>query len=177
MGLIVILVAVLAGCASTTLSPHERQQQKQQLQGVLQGLSSAVDPDEARRLANTLVDYSVALKSHYGIDTGPVVHNMLVNAGVKERGLCIHWTRDLLAKIKSLRLSSFQLYWAQAYRDERFRLEHNAPVIAARGQPFAQGLVLDGWRHSGQLAVVPVREDRYPWRNQSGKYCGAACVP
>ncbi len=41
--------------------------------------------------------------------------------------------------------------------------EHSTVVIAARGEGFHEGLVLDGWRYSGCLYWGAVIADRYRW--------------
>ena len=42
--------------------------------------------------------------------------------------------------------------------------EHNSLVVTAHRLPFAQGVVLDAWRHSGRLWFGGVATDKYPWQ-------------
>jgi len=92
----------------------------------------------------------------------PLLHNVLVNVGLRERGLCWHWTEDLLARLGDLPLDAYDLHWATAHRGEMFR-EHNSVVVTAKGGAFESGIVLDPWRDSGRLYFGPVQGDRYPW--------------
>lgn len=135
----------------------------QQLNEQLSGLGIAIDPAEARQVAETAIIYSHTLATRYRVVRPAVWHNILVRMGARERGLCYHWTTDLMRKLQTLGLTSFDLYWGVAHQGSELR-EHNSVVIAARGQVFQSGIVLDPWRHSGDLYWTDVSGDRYPWR-------------
>jgi hypothetical protein len=92
-----------------------------------------------------------------------VFHNLLIQIGVRERGLCYQWTEDLMQHLQSLHLQSYRLLWGVAYRGSDLR-EHNSVVITALGQRFEDGLILDPWRDSGNLYWVTVHKDSYPWQ-------------
>lgn len=95
--------------------------------------------------------------------TGPAqFHNFLVNIGIKKRGLCHHWTRDLIERLHALKLNTLEFHWATARRGTL--REHNAVVVTAKRAPFSSGIVLDPWRRSGRLFAGGVETDRYPWR-------------
>ena len=132
------------------------------LAGRLTALSRSVAPVEAQRLARAAHSESADLALRYRPVGPPQLHNFLVNAGVKERGLCHHWARDLGERLAQLKLRTLTLRWGIA-RAGTLR-EHNAVVVTARGQPFSEGIVLDAWRHSGRLFSGPVAADKYPWR-------------
>ncbi len=85
-----------------------------------------------------------------------------------------------MRELQALRLTTLELHWAEA-RPGTLR-EHNCVVVTARGQPFAQGIVLDGWRNSGRLFWSPVVLDHhYPWRKNDTGYLrrvlGDSAVP
>jgi len=134
-----------------------------QLEQELIGLSTTIDKTEARILAETAVREAAVLAEEYQLVRPAVSHNLLVVFGVKDRGLCYHWTEDLMKRLEALDLKSVQLHWAVAYRGSELR-EHNCVVITGSGQPFLQGIVLDPWRNSGNLYWVRVTEDSYPWK-------------
>jgi hypothetical protein len=90
---------------------------------------------------------------------------VLVRIGLKDRGLCHHWTTDLMEQLELLELKTYQLYWGVAHRGSELR-EHNSVVVAAKGQRFEEGIVLDPWRNSGELHWTPVKNDRYPWKER-----------
>jgi hypothetical protein len=122
----------------------------------------ANDADEPRLLARAAIAHSRSLAAEYRIARPPLLHNVLVNVGIKERGLCWHWTEDLLARLDELSLEHYELHWGTAYRGRLFR-EHNTVIVTAKGSPLETGIVLDPWRGSGQLYWTPVSDDSYPW--------------
>ena len=134
-----------------------------QLEQALNTLSASVDKTEALLVAETAVRESAVLAEEYQLVRPAVAHNLLVVLGMKERGLCYHWTEDLLKRLQALEIKSFQLQWGVAYRGSELR-EHNCVVITARGQRFAKGIVLDPWRNSGNLFWAEVAKDSYPWK-------------
>ena len=134
-----------------------------QLEYVLLALSAAVDKTEAMMVAETAVRESAVLAEEYQLVRPAVAHNLLVALGVKDRGLCYHWTEDLMKRLQALDLKSLQLYWGVAHRGSELR-EHNCVVVTARGQGFFKGIVLDPWRTSGNLFWARVTKDSYPWK-------------
>ena len=134
-----------------------------QLERELIGLNPAIDKAEARILAETAVRESAVLAEEYQLVRPAVAHNLLVVFGIKDRGLCYHWTGDLMKRLQALDLKSVQLQWGVAYRGSELR-EHNCVVVTAKGQGFFKGIVLDPWRNSGNLFWAQVDEDSYPWK-------------
>ncbi|MEJ2731704.1 MAG: hypothetical protein P8185_24870 [Deltaproteobacteria bacterium] len=132
------------------------------LEHELIGLSAAVDKAEARLLAETAVRESAVLAEEYQLVRPAVAHNLLVVLGVRDRGLCYHWTQDLMKRLQALGLKSLELQWGVAYRGSDLR-EHNSVVVTANGQTFFGGIVLDPWRNSGNLYWARVSKDNYPW--------------
>ena len=134
-----------------------------QLEHVLLALSAAVDKTEAMMVAETAVRESAVLAEEYQLVRPAVAHNFLVALGIKDRGLCYHWTQDLMKRLQALDLKSLQLHWGVAYRGSELR-EHNCVVVTAKGQSFFKGIVLDPWRNSGNLYWARVIKDSYPWK-------------
>ena len=132
------------------------------LEGGLNALDPAVDPIEARRVAETAIRESAILAEEYQLVRPAVAHNLLVVMSIKDRGLCYQWTEDLMKRLEALELKSFQLQWAVAYPGSNLR-EHNCVVISVNGQPFSKGILFDPWRHSGNLYWTAVVKDTYPW--------------
>jgi len=133
------------------------------LQNDLLTLNHSSDEAEARRTAETALKASAFLAREYRLVRPPILHNLFVQMGLRDRGLCYHWTEDLMSYLDALQLRSFQLRWGVAHQGSDLR-EHNTVVITAHGQPFETGLVLDPWRHSGNLYWVIVKDDKYPWK-------------
>jgi len=135
------------------------------LQNDLAALNARADVTEAGQVARTAIEYSAYLAAKYELVRPAAVHNVLVRIGLKDRGLCHHWTADLMQQLERLQLKTYQLYWGVAHRGSELR-EHNSVVIAAQGQRFEAGIVLDPWRNSGELHWAPVNADHYPWKER-----------
>lgn len=133
------------------------------LQSRLARLGRDADPAEARRVAEAAVTYSLRLAEDYRVAPPAWWHNLLIQMGFRERGLCFHWTEDLMKRLQALDLKTYRLHWGVAYKGSDLR-EHNSVVITALNQPFEEGLVLDPWRDSGDLYWAVVSRDRYPWQ-------------
>ena len=133
------------------------------LQDDLAALSQQANILEAQLVAETAITYSDQLAEEYQLVRPAVLHNVLIRVGLKDRGLCYHWTEDLLKQLQSLDLRTYQFHWGVAHRGSELR-EHNSVVITARGQAFENGMVLDPWRNSGDLYWALIKSDRYPWK-------------
>jgi hypothetical protein len=164
--LIVCAVSLCTGCAgprsARTVDAARIESKIASLQADLMSLGTATDPDEARRVAQTAVSDSLRLAETYHVTTPARWHNLLIQMGFRDRGLCFHWTEDLLQRLQALHLNTYQFHWAVAYKGSDLR-EHNSVVITAWNAPFETGLVLDPWRNSGDLYWAAVRRDGYPW--------------
>jgi hypothetical protein len=134
-----------------------------QLEHELVALSETIDKSEAMIVAETAVRESAVLAEEYQLVRSAAAHNLLVVMGLKDRGLCYHWTEDLMKRLQTLDLKSLQLHWGVSYRGSELR-EHNCVVVTAKGQSFFNGIVLDPWRNSGNLFWAQVTKDSYPWK-------------
>jgi hypothetical protein len=167
-----LLACLLPACASspplTELPPFVEQQRIVDLQLAILSLDDSVDSSEAQHAATIAIEYPLQLAREYQVTDPPLVHNVKVNLGVKPRGLCVDWTADLLARLREERFHSLDLHWGIANYENAFRLEHSTVIISARDQDMQQGLVLDPWRHSGQLFWAKTTEDpAYRWYPQA----------
>jgi hypothetical protein len=131
----------------------------------LAALSPEVDPQEAKRLANCAYATAYRLKQQYAMVWPPLFNNVLVNMGIKKRGLCFQWAQDLLVPLDKLKLKTLELHWGQA-RAETWQ-ESNCIVVTAKNQPFETGIILDAWRHCGNLYWAPAATDEEPWVENS----------
>lgn len=157
------LILCATGCAAHQPPSADWEQQKiDALTLDLLSLHSSIERSSARIVARTAVLYSRELADRYGVSGSPRFHNLLVNLGLKERGLCYQWTDDLLAKLKSLGAESFDFHSAVTHRDSDLR-EHSSVVVTLHGSSFESGIILDGWRHSGDLYWSAVQGDSYEW--------------
>ena len=132
------------------------------LDRALRDLGPAVDPAESQRLARVIVGTVEEARVASGLAGGALRRNVAVNLGLRDWGLCWHWTEHLGERLRREPLRSFAFHWGCAHAGSTLR-EHNALVVTARGRPFAEGLVIDPWRRGGRLTWVRVADDRYPW--------------
>jgi hypothetical protein len=150
-------IACLVGC----VSPKHAVLPAADLALRLQSLSPTVAPAEAAIAADAACSYSLQLAKEYRVVRPAIFHNVLVNLGLRQRGLCFQWADDLSAKLASLHLQTLLVRRGAARLDTR--REHSSVVLTALGQPFEDGIVLDAWRHSGHLYWGAVKTDKYPW--------------
>jgi len=133
-------------------------------------LSPSVRVDEAERLAQCAYVTSRQLAREYRVVFPPALNNILVNTGARKRGLCHQWTEDLMHELDALKLETLELHWGEAFAGTFS--ENNGVVVTAKGQPFAQGIVLDAWRYQGRLYWGPTRKDpeQYEWKENKAQY-------
>jgi hypothetical protein len=81
----------------------------------------------------------------------------LINIGLRKGGYCFQFATELLLRLDAQKLQTLELHWAES--DAGTDTEHNVIAVTARGQPFAQGIMLDNWRHSGHLLWGPLNGD------------------
>jgi hypothetical protein len=175
-----ILIAIaLAGCtvsSAPVAQPNgassvsaDGAQQAGALSNRLAALSPSVSATEAHKVA--LLTYSTVdrLAREYQMVWPSGLQNYLIQSGQRKRGYCFHWTEDTMVPLARLRLKTLELHWGEAFAGTES--EHNCVVVTARGQPFAEGILLDGWRYSGTLFWAPVRVDRrqFQWRENEAQ--------
>jgi hypothetical protein len=150
------LLPAWAGC-STVATPRDSEGRATRapesdvaaLAQALRTLDASVDPHEARALSDLAFNYSLDLADSYRVVHPAVVHNILVNLDLRQRGLCFQWAEDLEARLRQSGLRTLRLYRVVA-RINTPR-EHNAIVVAALNQRMREGILLDAWRHGGRL--------------------------
>ncbi|MBF0103764.1 MAG: hypothetical protein HQM16_00425 [Deltaproteobacteria bacterium] len=107
------------------------------------------------------------LKKSYRSIFIPIVHNMMIDVGVRKRGACKHWAEDLLAYLRTVNRGFFYVVWGEANMQKI--TEHNVAVIIPMGRPFKDGLIVDPWRTSGRPFWIKVTADtHYPWQQWTG---------
>jgi hypothetical protein len=128
----------------------------------LRCLSPSVDRQEAALTAETACVYSLELARQYRAVRPAWINNVLINTGLRQRGLCFEYADDLAAKLTSLHLRT--LVVRRGVASEKTWLENNCLVLTAPGQPFDEGIVLEAWRYEGRLHWCGVKEDKqFPW--------------
>lgn len=127
------------------------------LRARLVALSPSVSPEEARRVVSIAYTTGRELAREWRMGASPTVHSFLINIGVKKAGYCHQFATELLLRLDAQKLKTIELHWAES--DAGTDTEHNVIAVTAKGQPFAQGIMLDNWRRSGRLLWGPLDGD------------------
>jgi len=135
----------------------------ERLQATILDMRPDIDPEEAGRAASIAFGYTRDLAIQYQITDPPLVHNTKVNMGLKPRGLCWHWAEDMERRLDAEGFETLEMHRAIA-EGRGFRIDHSTAIISAKGDGYADGVVLDPWREGGRLFFASVAEDtRYMW--------------
>jgi hypothetical protein len=133
-----------------------------ELYNAIMTLGPNIVQSEAKFVAREAVLYPKILANRYKLMNPPLYHNVLVNYGKRERGLCYQWTRDMGLQINRP-MKSLHFFHGVAFRRNYWK-EHSTLVVAAKGKGVPDGIVLDPWRNSGTLFWSRVKDDKkYPW--------------
>jgi len=124
-------------------------------------LGPDVDPAEAELVSVTAHTTARRLQKEWRVAPFALYQNFLIHIGKRQKGFCFDWAYGIGGALKELRLKTLVLHWGASYPGTR--LEHNCIVVTARGQPFRDGYLIDGWRAAGKLLWWPVRKDEYLW--------------
>ena len=137
----------------------------------INALSDEVSTADASQTSNLLINAAIKLAEEYNMASPALYHNMLVNVGFRERGLCCHWAEDLHAKLRGLNTRSLKFDWLVARLGSQLR-EHNTVVIYAAESTWTKGIVFDPWRKAGVPHWTKVDGDKYLWQPHplSGKW-------
>lgn len=157
-----LALLAVAGCGAPP--PPAKADEVARLASAIVALAPEVDREEAARAARVAYTHTHDLALQYQITDPPLIHNTKVNMGLRPRGLCWHWARDMEDRLKQEGFQTLDLHRAVANADNRFRLEHSTAIVSAKGAPYDAGIVLDPWRLGGRLTWAPVHEDAaYNW--------------
>lgn len=135
------------------------------------GTPSSVDQNRLHRettmLTLEIFERTEKLRQQYRSFALPIVHNMMIDLGIRKRGACKDWAEDLLTHVIPLEREFFHVTWGEA--NPKKITEHNVLVIYPRHAEFKNGLVIDPWRTSGKVFWVYTTKDRHykwqPWKN------------
>ena len=116
------------------------------LRARLVALSPSVNPEEARRVAYIAYTTGLELARKWRMVSSPTMQSFLINIGLRKGGYCYQFATELLLRLDAQKLKTLELHWAES--DAGTDTEHNVIAVTARGQPFAQGIMLDNWRHA-----------------------------
>jgi hypothetical protein len=166
---IFLLSLLFLGCSVQQPSLLIVKERVTSLEKLLLTLDSKVDSQEAKDLAQASVAYSYELSKQYVAVSNPWFQNMLVNIGLKKRGLCHEWAEDLLKFLVLRKYQTLEFHTVGA--NIGAMNEHNALSVSAKGRGIAQSILLDAWRNSGILYFNSINKDlKYKWRERFNLY-------
>ncbi len=153
---------LLSACSHTNTPQTNTDIAIQNFSRTIESLSNKVKPHEANITAKTLLSASLRLRDEYEMASPALYHNMLVNMGFRERGLCCHWAEDLHTELRKLNTNSLKFDWLVSRLGSELR-EHNVIVIYSVDTSWQRGVVFDPWRKAGEPFWTAVKGDKYPW--------------
>ena len=160
---------LLVGCVVT--EPSVSETKINQLSTLLQDLDRHIPQEEARHLSQDIFHETQKLIKEFGLTSPPVFHNVLVNVGLREKGLCYHWSDALYVHLSKKKYASFEFHLMGANIGEYWS-EHNVLVVLVKGGNVEEGIIIDPWRDSGKLYFSKVSEDTiYQWKHRVNRGC------
>ncbi len=169
--LLSLLLLSLFFAACTKPSSNISTNRVEELSKLLGSLDNVIASDEAKQLSYEIFQETEKLKQKFNPTSQPLFNNILVNVGVKEKGLCYQWSDALYLHFSKKQYTHFEFHLLVANKGEYF-YEHNTLVVVAKGGKVLEGIVIDPWRNSGKLYFSKVSEDReYEWKHREKRGC------
>ncbi len=151
--------------------PSVPQTKIKELSQLFQSMDNTITQSEAMRLSKDIFHKTEQLTEEFEMTYPPQFHNFLVTVGVREKGLCYHWSDALYLYFSKKHYPSFEFHLIGANVGEYF-FEHNALVVVAKGGKIEEGIVIDPWRDSGELYFSKVKNDPdYTWIHRPIRGC------
>lgn len=162
--LFIFVLFFIFGCSQPKLQTAQKN-----LALKISSIDISIIKKETTLLSKEVFSYSKTLQKEYKLISPPLYHNFLVNLGVKKRGLCWHFTFDLLTHLKKQNYKSFDYYIVGANINDYWK-EHNALLVTCQGCEIQKGVIIDLWRNSGEPYFVKFGFDsEYKWSLRGGK--------
>jgi hypothetical protein len=137
----------------------------------LESLGGDVPKEETIRLANDIVARTDVLNRQFDRTNAPKVHNFLVKIGVKQKGLCYHYSDGLYLYLIHRYYPHYAFHLVGAHIGSYWR-EHNALAVTRKGHKPLEGIVIDAWRKTGDIFVSKVADDKaYHWVHRTDRGC------
>ncbi len=166
---IFIFSLFLTGCTVTI--PSVSQTKIVKLSKLLQSLDKRISKDEAMYLSQNIFHETETLIQEFELTSPPLFHNFLVNVGIREKGLCYHWSDTLYMHLSKNNYPSFEFHLVGANIGE-YWYEHNALIVVKKDGNIDNAIIIDPWRDSGELYFSKVSEDtKYMWKHRANRGC------
>jgi hypothetical protein len=157
-----LFLLLFQGCSVKVDNINNESMKQRQLAFDIMALGSRIDKKEANSIAKEALSHPRVLAKQYNLVTPASYHNMLIHLGYRTRGLCFHWSEDMMAHLKKQKYKTIDLRWGVANKGGEE--EHNSVVVVAKGGAFESGIILDPWRNSGDLCWTRIGHDeKFKW--------------
>ncbi len=156
---------LLVGCTvKPILGPNYK---IEELNSKLQALHKDIPYHKSTLLAQDIFRQTQILTKKFKLTSPPLWHNFLVNIGLREKGLCYHWSDALYVHLGQKNYEHFSFYLIGANIGKYFS-EHNALLVVSKGaKSIKDGIVIDPWRESGKLYFTTIENDKsYVWKRR-----------
>ena len=170
----ILFLLLLVGCADTVTPTIQTQIDK--LAILFKSLDTTITQEEALQLSQDLFIETKRLSKEFELTSPPYWHNFLVNVGVREKGLCYHWSDALYVYVSKRDYSSFSFHLMGANIGE-YWFEHNVLMVVGKESKIQkniiqEGIIIDPWRNSGKLYFSKVKDDTdYVWQHRMHRVC------
>jgi len=166
---LLFIAFLFVGCAVKVAPPSHTHIEA--LSHLLGTLDSSISEEEALALSQDIFHKTESLTKEFEMTSPPQYHNFLVNIGLREKGLCYHWSDALYTYFTQKSYPSFEFHLMGANIGE-YWTEHNVLLVVAKGKPVEEGIIIDPWRESGRLYFSKVKEDtKYVWKHRARRGC------
>ena len=157
--------------ACTVTPSNISQSRVEELSRLLKSLDSSISSRQAKSLSDEIFQETGKLRKKFNPTSQAHFNNFLINAGVKEKGLCYEWSDALYLHFSKKEYAHFEFHLLVSNKGEYF-YEHNVMVVVAKGGEVLEGIVIDPWRNSGELYFSKVSEDKkYRWKHRGERGC------
>jgi len=166
---LILISFFFTGCTQT--ASQVSQSKIEELSFLLKSLDNSIPQKESMDLSKDIFYKTKQLTEEYEMTSPPQLHNFFVTVGIREKGLCYHWSDALYLYLSAKKYDSFEFHLMGANIGEYFS-EHNALVVVAKGGKVKEGVIIDPWRKPGELYFAKVKDDPdYVWQHRPTRGC------
>ena len=159
-----VLLFLLVGCADT-VTPLT-QTEVSRLATLFRTLDTTITQEKALKLSQDIFWKTEDLRKEFNRTSNPLWHNFLVNTGMRNKGLCYHWSDALYMYLSSKDYASFEFHLMGANIGEYWS-EHNVLMVVGKDSKMQEGIIIDPWRDSEKLYFSKGKDDTdYVWKHR-----------
>ena len=164
-----LLLFLFIGCSDTVTPAIQTEVNK--LTTLFRTLNTTLTQDEALKLSQDIFWKTEDLRKEFDRTSSPIWHNFLVNTGLRQKGLCYHWSDALYRYLSAKDYPSFEFHLMGA-NIGKYWSEHNVLMVVGKDKKMLEGIIIDPWRDSEKLYFSKVKDDTdYVWKHRMHRVC------